>query len=186
MWNCCSSRTARTPTLPDVLQRSLWQLGLDVAVQEKVGDFPSPTILVDGVDVMTGATGVPAMYACRLDLPTETAVVAALRAVTHHDAGVYPARLAVGVTSDRIAQVSPAARMVHRVILRGFAATGHALGAEELNCAVPDGCELSVLLDELHDHDLVLLSRASHSWGPGRSSWLIRAFSSHSAVLSSS
>ena len=37
------------------------------------------TILVDGVDVMTGAPGMPAMPACRLDAPTAARVLAALR-----------------------------------------------------------------------------------------------------------
>jgi hypothetical protein len=37
---------------------------------ERVGDFPSPTIIVDGRDVMTGAEVTPAVSACRLDVPT--------------------------------------------------------------------------------------------------------------------
>jgi hypothetical protein len=50
-------------------------------VTERVGDFPSPTVLVDGTDVMgqpprSGAS-------CRLDVPTEDRVLAALRAADH-------------------------------------------------------------------------------------------------------
>jgi hypothetical protein len=62
------------------LQRGLNQLGLDVTVEERLGDYPSPTILVNGVDVMTGAAGVASAYACRLDVPTQAAVVTALGA----------------------------------------------------------------------------------------------------------
>ncbi len=58
---------------------------------------------------MTGAVGVMSGYACRLDLPTEAAIVAALRTATTaaaDDPGAYPAQLAVGVTADRITRVS--------------------------------------------------------------------------------
>jgi hypothetical protein len=61
-----------------VLAACLRRLGLDIGVQERVGVFPSPTILVDGVDVVTGVTGAPLMQACRLDVPSESRVVAAL------------------------------------------------------------------------------------------------------------
>jgi len=44
--------------------------------------YPSPTMLVDGVDVTTGATGVASAYACRLYVPTQAAIVAALRIAT--------------------------------------------------------------------------------------------------------
>jgi hypothetical protein len=53
-------------------------LGLDLQVRESVGDYPSPTILVDGVDVMTGQPGPPSRQACRLDVPTAARVLAAL------------------------------------------------------------------------------------------------------------
>jgi hypothetical protein len=66
------------PAARAVLSACLRRLGVDVQIHERVGAFPSPTILVDGVDVMTGASGVPAMHACRLDLPTESRVLAAL------------------------------------------------------------------------------------------------------------
>ena len=62
-----------------VLAASLDQLGLAVPVQERVGDFPSPTILVDGVDVVTGRTGTAQVRACRLDLPTTSRLLAALQ-----------------------------------------------------------------------------------------------------------
>jgi Alkylmercury lyase len=71
-------------------------------------------------------------------------------------AGRYPPELAVGVTSSRLAQVSPAARTVHRTILRAFAATGHAPGPAALADA-PAGQMLDDLLAELHDRDVIRL-----------------------------
>ena len=70
---CPNAATART-----VLTECLAALGLDITVAERVGDYPSPTVLVDGVDVMTGAAGTPRVTACRLDVPTRSRVLAAL------------------------------------------------------------------------------------------------------------
>ncbi|WP_409465296.1 alkylmercury lyase [Amycolatopsis sp. GA6-003] len=53
--------------------------GLEAAVVERVGRYRSPTILVDGVDVMGTAESV-AGAACRLDVPTRERVLAALSA----------------------------------------------------------------------------------------------------------
>lgn len=69
----------------------------------------------------------------------------------------YPPQLAVGVTSTRIRDLSPAARAVHKAILRGFASTGRTPDAATLAGAVPAGHELGVLLRELHDRDVVRL-----------------------------
>ena len=56
----------------------LAELGLPAElVVERVGDFPSPSVLVDGVDVM--GSGGAGMAACRLDLPTATRIRATLR-----------------------------------------------------------------------------------------------------------
>ena len=63
-----------------VLVSCLTRLGLAIGVRERVGGYASPTILVDGVDVMTGTVGVPPRQACRLDVPTESELLAALRA----------------------------------------------------------------------------------------------------------
>jgi hypothetical protein len=49
---CPHADAART-----LLARSLAELGLEVVVDERVGDYPSPTVLVNGVDVMTGVPG---------------------------------------------------------------------------------------------------------------------------------
>ena len=62
------------------LRAALADLGLPLAVvTEVVGDYPSPSILVDGVDVMGGVSGGSA--SCRLDLPTGERIRAALRQV---------------------------------------------------------------------------------------------------------
>ena len=71
----CPNAAAARSLLAECLRRS----GLDVEVRERVGDHPSPTILIDGVDVMTARSGAPPGPACRLDLPTAERVLAALR-----------------------------------------------------------------------------------------------------------
>jgi hypothetical protein len=60
-----------------LLRACIDRLGLAVDVEEREGDFPSPSILVDGRDVM----GPPprAGRCCRLDVPTESRLVEALR-----------------------------------------------------------------------------------------------------------
>lgn len=60
------------------LRACLAQLQLDAPIQEREGDFPSPTILVDGLDVMGQPEGTGAM--CRLDRPDADRIMAALRA----------------------------------------------------------------------------------------------------------
>ncbi len=60
------------------LLASLAELGLAVRVTELVGDYPSPSVLVNGVDVM--GVGVEGQSAgCRLDLPTREDLRVALR-----------------------------------------------------------------------------------------------------------
>lgn len=74
-----ASDCPNAPAARALLTGCLRRLGLDVQVVERVGEFPSPTILVDGIDVMTGREGSPPMSACRLDVPTEARLLAALR-----------------------------------------------------------------------------------------------------------
>ncbi len=64
----------------EMLESCLRELELDLPVVERVGNFASPTIVIDGADVM-GRQDV-AGAACRLDLPTRDRVLAALREVT--------------------------------------------------------------------------------------------------------
>jgi hypothetical protein len=60
-----------------LLQACLTELDLtSVEVADREGNFPSPSILVNGIDVM----GAPASEnaSCRLDLPTRPRVLSAL------------------------------------------------------------------------------------------------------------
>lgn len=60
-----------------LLRRCLSTLGLEAEIREHDGGFPSPTILIDGEDVMGPPAG--ASPCCRLDTPTEERVLAALK-----------------------------------------------------------------------------------------------------------
>lgn len=53
-------------------------LGIDTAIVERVGPFPSPSILIDGTDVMRPDRP-PTGDFCRLDLPTRDVILTALR-----------------------------------------------------------------------------------------------------------
>jgi hypothetical protein len=59
------------------LRSCLAELGIDAEFEERQGAFPSPTILVDEVDVM-GAPDISGPT-CRLDVPTRERIIAALR-----------------------------------------------------------------------------------------------------------
>lgn len=61
----------------DLVRRAAAQAGVPVELEELVGDYPSPTVVVDGRDVTGQPLGAGA--SCRLDLPTEQQVRAALR-----------------------------------------------------------------------------------------------------------
>jgi hypothetical protein len=62
----------------DLLRACLAEAGLPLTVVERVGDYPSPSILVDGRDVTGGDPNGPA--ACVLSPPTADQIRAALRA----------------------------------------------------------------------------------------------------------
>jgi hypothetical protein len=71
---CPNAETTRS-----MLNDCLSTLGIDVPVIDRIGRYPSPTVLVDGVDVMRRAAEAPSGDACRLDLPTQTHLLDALR-----------------------------------------------------------------------------------------------------------
>ncbi|KAK9323089.1 hypothetical protein V1517DRAFT_338200 [Lipomyces orientalis] len=50
-----------------------------VAVEDIVGDYSSPTVLINGLDVVSGQSG-PAEgeMSCRVDVPTKEMIAAAL------------------------------------------------------------------------------------------------------------
>jgi hypothetical protein len=56
----------------------LAELDLTLEVEELVGDYPSPTVVVDGLDVVTHEPPRPGP-SCRLDLPTHAQLIEALR-----------------------------------------------------------------------------------------------------------
>jgi hypothetical protein len=59
-----------------LLRSCLAELQLETPIRDREGDFPSPTILVNGVDVV-GRTDIHGAM-CRLDPPTREHVLAAL------------------------------------------------------------------------------------------------------------
>ncbi|MEB3050343.1 hypothetical protein KV112_11435 [Mycolicibacter sp. MYC123] len=62
----------------ELLVDCLAVLGIDTAIVERVGPFPSPSVLIDGTDVMCPDQP-PTGDFCRLDLPTRELIFAALR-----------------------------------------------------------------------------------------------------------
>lgn len=59
------------------LQECLQAAEAHVPVRERQGAYPSPTLVINGVDVVTGAAPAGGMC-CRLDLPTHTQIQTAL------------------------------------------------------------------------------------------------------------
>ena len=56
----------------------LTSLGTEGTVETTVGGYPSPTLVIDGLDVATGRP-VEDRVCCRLDLPSRQQVLAALQ-----------------------------------------------------------------------------------------------------------
>jgi hypothetical protein len=152
----------------------LAELGLPPEVSEVVGDYPSPTVLVNGVDVMSGAGHGPA--ACRLDLPTAERIRAALRqAMATGPAAAAPPAVPTllvdccappgnAIRADRphrAALLPDGLRRVHQAILRHVATTATAPGAAEL-AAIADafGWNMAAALDHLAGEDLVAVDGA--------------------------
>lgn len=63
-----------------LVQECLAALAILDPVLVRVGDHPSPTLLVDGADVMRPAVALPGVSACRIDVPTRERVLSALAA----------------------------------------------------------------------------------------------------------
>ena len=63
-----------------LVRECLITLRLADSVLVGVGDYPSPTVLVNGIDVMRPGTGLSEGSACRIDVPTRERMLAALRA----------------------------------------------------------------------------------------------------------
>jgi hypothetical protein len=63
------------------VEECLREARIDAVVHQREGAFASPTLLVDGADVVTGAP-VRTPGSCRLDLPNRGQILAALRGGT--------------------------------------------------------------------------------------------------------
>lgn len=62
----------------DTVERVLDRANSSASVHEFVGDCSSPSLLINGIDVVTGVE-LSRQVCCRLDLPTEQQILAALR-----------------------------------------------------------------------------------------------------------
>jgi hypothetical protein len=63
-----------------LVQECLTDHAISVPVLVRVGDYPSPTVLVNGTDVMRPEMPLTTGSACRIDVPTRDRVLAALAA----------------------------------------------------------------------------------------------------------
>ncbi|WP_163685907.1 alkylmercury lyase [Mycolicibacterium gadium] len=79
---CPNAEQARS-----VIEHCLGALGIQAPIIDRVGHYPSPTVLVNGVDVMRPDSAPPSGDACRLDLPTHERVRDALRAASARPTG---------------------------------------------------------------------------------------------------
>ncbi|MFI7679034.1 alkylmercury lyase [Actinophytocola sp. NPDC049390] len=59
------------------LQECLRTADIHVPVHERQGAYPSPTLVINGIDVVTGTTPSDSVC-CRLDLPTRAQIHTAL------------------------------------------------------------------------------------------------------------
>ena len=64
-------------TARHLLESCLHEVGIEARIEEREGSYPSPTILVNGVDVMGGPASNEAH--CRLDVPSRERVLEALK-----------------------------------------------------------------------------------------------------------
>ena len=71
---CPNAETTR-----QILADCLSSLGIADPIIDRVGTYPSPTVLIEGVDVMRPTAEAPTGDPCRLDLPTPQHVLDALR-----------------------------------------------------------------------------------------------------------
>jgi hypothetical protein len=65
-----------------MLEKCLTQIPINVTLEELVGDYNSPTLLVNGFDVTGRPRTSDGVMSCRLDLPSEEQILAALQGLT--------------------------------------------------------------------------------------------------------
>jgi hypothetical protein len=68
------------PAAYRLVRQCLTALGIPDPLLVRVGDWASPTVLVDGTDVMRPAAALSTPSMCRIDVPTRERVLAALKA----------------------------------------------------------------------------------------------------------
>jgi hypothetical protein len=134
------------------LKKSLTQTHVDAVVEELVGDYSSPTILIDGFDV-TGRPREPANQAsCRLDLPTQEQILVALRGVSVLAVlsceGALMGRLQASAFRLLLQTVKPVS--VDHLVTRIGASAGITSGVKVLDRSGhirldPDGCIVGAL-----------------------------------------
>jgi len=93
---CANAGAARK-----IVEDCLTTLGIDTPIIDFVGRYPSPTVLVDGVDVMRPEAGAPIGDACRLDLPTPPRIFDALRAAMPSQSAGTPQSVAASAQPER-------------------------------------------------------------------------------------
>lgn len=69
----CPNAVAARQLLKDCLAEA----GIEVHVVDRLGAYPSPSVLIDGIDVMQPGEVVDG-HACRVELPTRERILAAL------------------------------------------------------------------------------------------------------------
>jgi hypothetical protein len=156
----------------ELLRACLAEAGIDIAIVERIGDFPSPSVLIDGRDVTGADPDGPA--ACVLRPPTADQIRAALReSGRSRSADLGPP---VGLTASatqccppgggairtdrpqRASALPAAVRAVHRQLLRHFAGTGAAPSSAVLaDFAAEAGLDSQAALRRLAEDDLVAL-----------------------------
>jgi hypothetical protein len=70
------------PAAHRLVRQCLNTLGIPDPVLVRVGDGPSPTVLVNGTDVMRPAAELSTGTVCRIDVPSRERVLTALRAAS--------------------------------------------------------------------------------------------------------
>jgi hypothetical protein len=152
----------------NTLQNSLAQTHIDVIVEELVGDYSSPTILVDEFDV-TGRLREPENQAsCRLDLPTEEQILVALRGLSLLSCeGSLTGRLQASAFRILLQTVKPVS--VDHLATRMDATADITSGIEELQRSGhirldSDGCIVGAIGLSLHPTMHELLIDGSRLW----------------------
>ena len=153
----------------DLLHACLAEAGLALDVIERIGEYPSPSVLIDGRDVTGADPHGPA--ACVLSPPTAEQIRTALRAAVAGTAGAGRDVTGAGATADECRQPGGAIRTdrpqratalpapiraVHQGVLRHFAGTGIAPTSTDLaEIATHAGVDAVVALRRLAEDDFV-------------------------------